>query len=112
MTAPSTFSLTGPLPTGRVVIEASAGTGKTHALAGLVVRYIAEGVPIGDLLVVTGLGSPSYDVHAAGDHDDYGLVGCGTTPLRRREKQPVARVGSRTYTWTFLGVACVVNSSP
>ncbi len=23
----------------------------------------------GDLLVVTGLGSPSYDVHAAGDHD-------------------------------------------
>jgi thiamine pyrophosphate-dependent acetolactate synthase large subunit-like protein len=22
-----------------------------------------------DLLVVTGLGSPSYDVHAAGDHD-------------------------------------------
>src|SRR3712207_2933956 len=23
----------------------------------------------GDLLVVTGLGSPTYDVHAAGDHD-------------------------------------------
>jgi hypothetical protein len=51
-------------------------------------------------------------VDAAGDHDDYGLAGCGTTPLRRREKQPVARVGSRTYTWTLLGVACAVNISP
>ncbi|KAL2060482.1 hypothetical protein VTL71DRAFT_9513 [Oculimacula yallundae] len=51
-------------------------------------------------------------VDAAGDHDDYGLVFCGTTPLRRREKQPVARVGSRTYTWTSLRVASVVNSSP
>jgi thiamine pyrophosphate-dependent acetolactate synthase large subunit-like protein len=30
----------------------------------------------GDLLVVTGLGSPTYDVHAAGDHDgNYSLWG-------------------------------------
>ncbi|MHB8437505.1 MAG: UvrD-helicase domain-containing protein, partial [Acidimicrobiales bacterium] len=54
MSLPSAFSLTGPLPAGRVAIEASAGTGKTHALAGLAVRYIAEsGVPVEELLVVT-----------------------------------------------------------
>ena len=36
------FDLTGPLPTGRTVIEASAGTGKTYSISGLVVRYVAE----------------------------------------------------------------------
>jgi len=40
--SPRLFSLTDQLPTGRVAIEASAGTGKTYALAGLVVRYVAE----------------------------------------------------------------------
>ncbi|MCJ7439501.1 MAG: UvrD-helicase domain-containing protein, partial [Acidimicrobiia bacterium] len=54
MSAPSTFSPTAPLPTGRVAIEASAGTGKTYTLAGLVVRYIAEAqVPVDALLIVT-----------------------------------------------------------
>jgi exodeoxyribonuclease V beta subunit len=48
------FSLTGPLPSGRVAIEASAGTGKTYTLAGLVVRYVAEAeVPLEKLLIVT-----------------------------------------------------------
>jgi exodeoxyribonuclease V beta subunit len=48
------FDLTGALPRGRVVIEASAGTGKTYTLAGLVVRYVAEaGYRIDELLVVT-----------------------------------------------------------
>ena len=36
------FDLTGPLPAGMTMLEASAGTGKTYALAALVVRYIAE----------------------------------------------------------------------
>ena len=36
------FSITGPLPTGLTVLEASAGTGKTYSLAGLVTRYVAE----------------------------------------------------------------------
>ncbi len=48
------FELTGPLPVGRVAIEASAGTGKTYTLAGLAVRYVAEAaVPVAELLVVT-----------------------------------------------------------
>ena len=39
------FDLLGPLPAERstTVLEASAGTGKTFALAGLVTRYVAEG---------------------------------------------------------------------
>ena len=39
------FDLTGALPTpgATTVLEASAGTGKTFALAGLVTRYAAEG---------------------------------------------------------------------
>lgn len=46
--------LTDPLPSGRLVIEASAGTGKTYSLTALVVRHLAEGplVPR-DILVVT-----------------------------------------------------------
>ena len=49
------FSLAGELPWQRATaIEASAGTGKTYALSGLVVRYVAEqGVPIDEILVVT-----------------------------------------------------------
>jgi exodeoxyribonuclease V beta subunit len=54
MTLVSPFDLTGPLPTGRTAIEASAGTGKTYTLAALCTRYVAErGVPIDRILVVT-----------------------------------------------------------
>lgn len=49
-----TFDLTGPLPTGTTVLEASAGTGKTYTIAGLVTRFVAEGVArVDELLVVT-----------------------------------------------------------
>ncbi|MBF6210417.1 UvrD-helicase domain-containing protein [Nocardia puris] len=48
------FDPYGPLPTGTTVLEASAGTGKTHAIVGLAVRYVAEaGVGIDELLLVT-----------------------------------------------------------
>ena len=50
------FDLLGPLPAPltTTVLEASAGTGKTFALAGLVTRYIAEGVATLDqMLLVT-----------------------------------------------------------
>ena len=48
------LDLTGPLPSGRLVIEASAGTGKTYSLTALVVRHVAErDLAASELLVVT-----------------------------------------------------------
>lgn len=48
------FDLLGPLPSGTVVLEASAGTGKTYAVAGLVTRILAEGVArVDQVLAVT-----------------------------------------------------------
>jgi exodeoxyribonuclease V beta subunit len=48
------FALTGELPSGTTILEASAGTGKTYAIAGLVLRYVIErGIPLPQLLVVT-----------------------------------------------------------
>ena len=48
------FSLTGALPTNTTVLEASAGTGKTYAIAALAVRYVAQGrARIDDLLLIT-----------------------------------------------------------
>ncbi|MFC4128725.1 UvrD-helicase domain-containing protein [Nocardia rhizosphaerae] len=54
VSAPTAFDAAGPLPTGITVLEASAGTGKTHAIVGLAVRYVAEaGIGITELLLVT-----------------------------------------------------------
>ena len=50
------FNLLGPLPAPRstTVLEASAGTGKTFALAGLVTRYVAEGeATLDQMLLIT-----------------------------------------------------------
>ncbi|MFZ4718644.1 MAG: UvrD-helicase domain-containing protein [Ilumatobacteraceae bacterium] len=48
------LDLRGPLPSGRLVIEASAGTGKTYSLSALVVRHVAERRrAAADLLLVT-----------------------------------------------------------
>ena len=48
------FDLFGPLPPrGVTVLEASAGTGKTFTIAALAVRFVAMGVPIDEILVVT-----------------------------------------------------------
>ncbi len=53
--APPSLDLTADLfDHPRLVIEASAGTGKTFTLAALVSRYVAElGVPVDEILVVT-----------------------------------------------------------
>ncbi len=51
-----TFDLTGPLPApaSTTVLEASAGTGKTFALAGLVTRMVAEGrAKLDEMLLIT-----------------------------------------------------------
>ncbi len=45
-------TLTLPL-TGRKLIEASAGTGKTHTIANLYLRMVLEGYDVASLLVVT-----------------------------------------------------------
>jgi exodeoxyribonuclease V beta subunit len=47
------FDLTGPLPSGTTVLEASAGTGKTFTIAALASRYVAEGTPLEAMLLVT-----------------------------------------------------------
>ena len=48
------FDPCGPLPEGTTVLEASAGTGKTHTIATLAVRYVAEGqARIDELMLVT-----------------------------------------------------------
>ncbi|MDR6119690.1 ATP-dependent exoDNAse (exonuclease V) beta subunit [Aeromicrobium sp. SORGH_AS981] len=48
------FDIADPLPTGTTLLEASAGTGKTWAIAALVTRLVAEGVAtLDELLVVT-----------------------------------------------------------
>ena len=50
------FDLLAPLPEGATttVLEASAGTGKTYALAALVTRYLAEGKAVlDDMLLIT-----------------------------------------------------------
>ncbi|MGC0362261.1 exodeoxyribonuclease V beta subunit [Rhodococcus sp. 27YEA15] len=48
------FDLSGALPTGTTVLEASAGTGKTYAIVGLATRYVAEGLAdISHVLLVT-----------------------------------------------------------
>ncbi|MGO9954921.1 MAG: UvrD-helicase domain-containing protein [Solirubrobacteraceae bacterium] len=51
--APHEFDVCGPLPEGVTVLEASAGTGKTYTIAALAARYVAEGVPLERLLLVT-----------------------------------------------------------
>jgi exodeoxyribonuclease V beta subunit len=51
--AASAFDLTGPLPEGLTVLEASAGTGKTYTIAALAARFVAEGEPLEHLLLVT-----------------------------------------------------------
>jgi exodeoxyribonuclease V beta subunit len=53
MSEPLEFDVCGPLPSGVTVLEASAGTGKTYTIAGLAARYVAEGVGLERLLLVT-----------------------------------------------------------
>jgi hypothetical protein len=47
------FDLCGLLPRGVTLLEASAGTGKTFAVAALVARLVADGVPLAQLIIVT-----------------------------------------------------------
>ncbi|HTW12619.1 MAG TPA: UvrD-helicase domain-containing protein, partial [Solirubrobacteraceae bacterium] len=53
LTDPESFDLSGPLPQGVTVLEASAGTGKTFTIAALAARFVAQGIPLEQLLIVT-----------------------------------------------------------
>ncbi len=53
VTAPTPFQVCGPLPSAITVLEASAGTGKTFTIAALAARYVAEGTPLDQILLVT-----------------------------------------------------------
>ena len=59
------FSITGPLPSGTLLLEASAGTGKTWTIAALVTRFVAEGeVTLPEMLVVTFSRAASQELRA------------------------------------------------
>ena len=47
------FDVCGELPSGTTVLEASAGTGKTFTIAALATRYVADGVDLSELMLVT-----------------------------------------------------------
>jgi len=51
--APEPFDLKAAVPPGVTVLEASAGTGKTYTIAALATRFIADGTPLEQLLLVT-----------------------------------------------------------
>ncbi len=55
MSVPEPFDLTGELPEPRTttVLEASAGTGKTFTIAALAARYVADGLDLRELMLVT-----------------------------------------------------------
>jgi exodeoxyribonuclease V beta subunit len=53
MTTPREFELCGPLPDGITVLEASAGTGKTFTIATLAARYVAAGIDLERILLVS-----------------------------------------------------------
>ncbi|HQD95873.1 MAG TPA: UvrD-helicase domain-containing protein [Propionicimonas sp.] len=49
---PTAHDPAAPLPRGTTVLEASAGTGKTYAIAALATRYLAEGLVEADRIAV------------------------------------------------------------
>jgi exodeoxyribonuclease V beta subunit len=52
-TDPQAFDLLAEVPRGVTVLEASAGTGKTYTIAALATRFVAEGVPLEQMLLMT-----------------------------------------------------------
>ena len=100
------FDLRGPLPdaASTTVLEASAGTGKTFALAGLVTRYVAEGVATLDQMLLITFGRAASQelrdrvrrqiTHAAAAFDDPSLVGDNQLVAYLLEGTDEERVGT------------------
>lgn len=109
------FDLAGPLPEGTTVLEASAGTGKTFAIAALATRYIAEGITELDSLMLVTFGRNATNElrtrvrERLGETERYlarrlageladdggdpvlGLLACGDTAEIRRRHRRIAR---------------------
>ena len=80
-----TFDVCAPLPTGTTVLEASAGTGKTYAIVGLAVRYVAEaGVRISELLLVTFSRSATQELRERTRDRFVAVAGALADPVRAR----------------------------
>ena len=102
------FDLLGPLPApgSTTVLEASAGTGKTFALAGLVTRYIAEGVATLDqMLLITFSRAATQELrdrvrhqiaHALAAFDDEELAGDNQVVRHLLNGSPEERTDRRT----------------
>ena len=89
------FDVCGPLPRGVTVLEASAGTGKTFAIAALTARYVADGVPLERMLLVTFTRMATGELRAHGGGS--GGVGDGDgTPPRARKGGGAVRAGPST----------------
>lgn len=95
----TTFDVTGALPEGTMLLEASAGTGKTYTIAALTARYLAEqGLDVADLLLIT------FGNHAAGEMrtrvfarlqgviDDMDRIAAGRPLAAGADEDPVARL--------------------
>lgn len=129
------FDLLGPLPAPRTttVLEASAGTGKTFTLAGLVTRYVAEGVATLDQMLLITFGRAASqelrervrsqirdalrafdDPAAAGDNEVVAhLLACSggeRTERRRRLRDALAGFDAATIATTHQFCQLVLRS--
>ena len=78
--APHTFDIAEDLPAQTTVLEASAGTGKTYAIVSLAARYLAEGVPISGMLLVTFSRAATAELRERMRERVHGLVGVLADP--------------------------------
>ena len=101
---PVDFDLLAPLPHGHLALEASAGTGKTYALAALATRFLAErNITTSDLLIVTFTRAATSELRAS---PELGRV---------RQVHAIGRggaiVGRATYACTASGWALVAGET-
>lgn len=90
---PRTFDITAPLPTGTVLLEASAGTGKTWTIGALVTRYVAEGeASLEDMLVVTFGRAASQELRARVRDHLVEAVRALTDPPPPHRRDPLVRL--------------------
>ncbi len=129
------FDLLGPLPApaSTLVLEASAGTGKTFALAGLVTRYVAEGEATLDQMLLITFGRAASqelrervrgqlteaaealdDPHVVGDNELLRYLVTGTpeelAARRRRLRDALANFDAATIATTHQFCQLVLRS--